>query len=279
MTMFYLLYKEKGVSSFKAINQWARNNNIKKVGHTGTLDPMATGLLLIATDSDTKLIDCIKNHDKRYIVEMEFGYETDTLDAEGQIIKTSEKVINIDEVFKAIESFNNLTYDQIPPLFSAKKVNGQRAYDLARGGNLSFELKTKPVTIYNIKNVEQLSESKFKFEVFVSNGTYIRSLVRDIAHKIDSLATMTSLVRTEIHGIDIVNKDKEINWKLLFTGYEIADVNIIQRIFHGKELKPNTLKDNSDNILVSGNDIIGLITLHSGKVVKSKLLGKKMGEK
>lgn len=273
--MFYLLYKEQGLSSFKAINSWAKSNNIKKVGHTGTLDPMAMGLLLIATDSDTKLIDCIESHDKTYKVQMELGYETDTLDAEGSIIHTSKKVEDHQNVLNAINSFDEVSYEQMPPHFSAKKINGQRAYDLARNGIVDFELKPKLVKIYQITNAKWLGNNAYEFTTNVSNGTYIRSLVRDIAYKLDNFATMTFLERTKIHNLEIELKNTFIDWKKLFNGKVISDKKIIRNIFEGKDINTNIF-DEGDNLLVIEDELVGMISFYDNKIVKSKLLGTKM---
>ena len=188
-----LLNKSKGVSSFSAINHLKRIVGAKKVGHTGTLDPMAEGLIMVMVNGATKFSEDLMKRDKEYYVEMELGYETDSYDLEGTI--TKEFSGKIEEV---INSFLG-KIEQIPPMYSAIKIDGKKLYDLARKG-IEVERKPRKVEIISIKKIKILRNEKIKISFFVevSSGTYIRSLVRDIGEKLGVFATMTRLVRTKI---------------------------------------------------------------------------------
>ena len=267
--MFYLLNKRKGITSFKAIKEFARENNIKKVGHTGTLDPMATGLLLIATDDDTRLIPYVDQGIKSYIVEFEFGFKSDTLDAEGQVEKV-EMPWDDSKVEETIMSFVK-TYDQMPPNFSAKKVNGQRAYKLAREGK-EVVLSTSEVTVENIKDVTKISETKWKFETSVSRGTYIRSLVRDIAHELKTEAIMTELERNILVGFSIEDSGDKVDWKRLISLPTISNVNL-KDLFNGKDVEVDA-QDGEYGIEYK-NDIIGIVIVGNNQITNRRLFGNK----
>lgn len=268
--MFYLLNKKKGITSFKAIKEFARKNNIKKVGHTGTLDPMATGLLLIATDDDTRLISYIDQGTKSYVVEFELGYKSDTLDAEGKVEKVNMSWNDYD-VKETIKTFVK-TYDQMPPDFSAKKVKGQRAYKLAREGK-KVVLSTSEVTIENIKEIARISDTKWKFEVSVSRGTYVRSLIRDIAHELGTEAVMTALERSVLCGFPIEKAGNNIDWRKLISIPTILDLDL-KKLFEGKEL--NVLVKDGEYGVEHKNDIIGIVIIENNKILSRRLFGNKL---
>lgn len=231
--MFYLLNKPKGISSFKAINLFAKQNQIKKIGHTGTLDPLATGLLLVATDADTKLISYVDQHDKRYKVTLVFGKISDTYDSEGKIKDVSSSLPLKDIFWKNLLTFEGLT-NQKPPIFSAKKVQGQRSYKLARQG-LTVNLKEKQV---HMSQFELLffQGNQAIFEVTVSRGTYIRSLVHDLGQKLGCGAIMTDLRRTKIGFLTEKNINQEVSLRTLLSystvkSHEIIDLEDFRQNF------------------------------------------------
>ena len=199
-----LLNKIKGISSFKAINQIKWNIGASKIGHAGTLDPMAEGLMVVMVNSATKFSDDLMKKDKEYYVEMELGYETDTYDAEGKKTKIYDGIIEYDEqnVRDVINSFVGIQ-DQIPPMYSALKVNGRKMYEMAREG-IEIERKPRRVEIYSIRDIT-IKGKMITFYVEVSSGTYIRSLVRDIGEKLSFWATMTKLIRTKIDKYSLEN--------------------------------------------------------------------------
>ena len=199
-----LLNKVKGISSFKAINQIKWNIGASKIGHAGTLDPMAEGLMVVMVNSATKFSEDLMKKDKEYYVEMELGYETDTYDAEGKKTKIYDGIIEYDEqnVRDVINSFIGIQ-DQIPPMYSALKVNGKKMYEMAREG-IEIERKPRRVEIYSIRDIT-IKGQRITFYVEVSSGTYIRSLVRDIGEKLSFWATMTKLIRTKIDKYSLEN--------------------------------------------------------------------------
>lgn len=194
MIGFVNVYKPRGVTSFSIVSRIKKIFNTKRVGHLGTLDPMAEGVLPIAIGKATKLFDYFLDKDKRYIAEFECGYETDTLDAFGEVVERNSKVPSLEEIEKATKNFIG-KIEQIPPKFSAKKINGERAYNLAKQ-KIDFDISAKSVEIYTILASKGLSDSLFVFDVWCRAGTYIRSLGRDIFRSVNSLATMTKLTRT-----------------------------------------------------------------------------------
>ena len=200
-----LLNKSRGISSFKAINKLKWIIGSSKVGHAGTLDPIAEGLLIVMINNATKFSDNLMKRDKEYFVELELGYETDTYDTEGEITEKYEGNIDISnkEIIEVINSFTGEIM-QVPPMYSAIKINGEKLYELARKG-IEVEREARKVKIYSIReiNVESKEKCKISFYTEVSSGTYIRSLVRDIGRKLGVYATMTRLVRTKIDKYNI----------------------------------------------------------------------------
>ena len=210
-----LLNKSKGISSFKAINKlkWIIKSN--KVGHAGTLDPIAEGLLIVMVNNATKFSDNLMKRDKEYFIELKLGYETATYDTEGEVTEKYESEINIsyEKIFEVINSFIGEIM-QVPPMYSAIKINGEKLYELARKG-IEVERQARKVKIYSIREIN-IEQNKISFYTEVSSGTYIRSLVRDIGRKLGVYATMTRLVRTKIdkYSIDESVSLEEIEKKL-----------------------------------------------------------------
>lgn len=176
--------------------------NMPKVGHLGTLDPMATGVLLVTVGGATKLFDLMQQKHKTYIAEFKFGEETNTLDATGEVISSTSNIPTKEQILNVLTSLTG-KIAQIPPKYSAKSINGKRAYELARN-NIEFELKAKEVEIYCL-NLISYENANLKLEIECGSGTYIRSIGRDIAYKTNSLATMISLVRTKVDGFKLEN--------------------------------------------------------------------------
>ena len=186
--------KDKGMTSRDVINVLNKIFQTKKIGHTGTLDPIASGVLVVCLGKYTKLVDLITAYDKEYIAQFSFGYETDTLDSTGNITKQDNKVIAYDELVKTLNNFIG-DYEQTVPIYSAVKIKGKKLYQYARK-NIEVELPKRTVTINNIELLA-FKNNQAKIKVSVSKGTYIRSLIRDIAHELNTYATMTSLIRTK----------------------------------------------------------------------------------
>lgn len=188
--------KPKGVTSRDVVNRLVKIFGTKSIGHIGTLDPLATGVLVCLIGKYTKLGSIMVNHDKEYIATFKFNMLTDTLDDTGNVIAEDKKSVTIDEVNKALKYFNGLTYMQEVPIFSAVKVNGKKLYDYARSGE-EVVLPKKEVTVYDLKLVS-FDNNEVKFKCMVSKGTYIRALIRDICAYIGTYGVMTNLVRTKL---------------------------------------------------------------------------------
>ncbi len=189
-----VLNKPTGMSSSLAVQIIKRTIKPNKVGHLGTLDPLGTGILLIAVNKATKLFDEYLNKDKIYKAVFYFGKETDTLDSEGKIIKSNDVNISLNQVNEISKKFEG-EFEQLPPQYSAKKINGKKAYELARQGK-QVPLKTRHVKIYSCKVLSQMAKNTFMFEIKCSSGTYIRSICRDIAKELSTYGTMLAIIRT-----------------------------------------------------------------------------------
>lgn len=194
------IYKEKGFTSHDVVAKLRGILKQKKIGHTGTLDPDAEGVLPVCLGRGTKLCDMLTDKEKVYEAELLLGIETDTQDTSGVIINRTEVNVSENEVFEAIMSFLG-TYDQIPPMYSALKVGGRKLYDLAREGQV-IERKPRQVTIHDI-DILEMKLPFVKFKVHCSKGTYIRTLCHDVGEKLGCHGCMSSLVRTRVSYFDI----------------------------------------------------------------------------
>ena len=192
------VYKPKGFTSRDIVNIVRKIYNTKKVGHAGTLDPNATGVLPIVIGNATKIVDYIQTMGKSYIGEMTLGIKTDTLDIWGKSIDS--KVINYNKniFFDVIQNYDNKKIMQMPPMFSALKKDGKRLYELARNG-IEIEREKREVDIYSLL-ILNFYDNKIRFEVNCSKGTYIRSLFNDIGFDTNNFSYMSSLCRNK-YGI------------------------------------------------------------------------------
>jgi len=216
-----LFNKDLTWTSFDLVNK-ARNiirkslnkRNIK-VGHAGTLDPLATGLMIVCTGKATKTIDQFMGLNKTYITTIEFGRSTPSFDLETEVDQTKDyQHITKELLLQTLQQFEG-PQDQIPPIFSAININGKRAYQLARKGIVA-ELKSKPITIYKIELLE-FDLPKVTLQIHCSKGTYIRSIARDLGLALDTVAYLTKLERTQIgdyhidQAIDIKQFENQFN--------------------------------------------------------------------
>ena len=269
--MFYLLDKKKGVSSHKFIKNFAKEHDILKIGHSGTLDPLASGALLVATNSDTKLIEFVSNKNKTYVVEFKLGYSSSTYDAEGEVKKVGNDIFSLANI-KLITSKFVKKIKQIPPSFSAKKVNGIRSYKLARAGK-EVKLKSIEVEIFDISNIKKIEKNLFSFIVSVSNGTYVRTLVHDIGLKLNSDAIMTNLRRTKIGDLEVL-KDVQIINPLQIIKMEQIILNKITDLIHGKEIK--VTKNDGQYLLIFKAKIIGVGNVKKNILKSQKIFGERI---
>lgn len=199
-----IINKPKGCTSHDIVYKIKKMLN-EKVGHTGTLDPMAEGVLPILVGKGTLASKYLINHDKKYIVELQLGTKTDTADSEGKIVEqqpVNKELLTTENIEKILQSFIG-KQEQIPPIYSAIKINGKKLYEYARKGQ-EVELKPRQIEIYNIKLLNySVEEKQIKFEVFCGKGTYIRSLCEDIATKFETVGYMKSLKRIQVGDFKI----------------------------------------------------------------------------
>lgn len=226
---FINVNKEKGMSSAFVVTKLkrilrSRGIAFDKIGHTGTLDPDGEGVLPIALGKATRLFDYTLDKKKVYYTEFVFGKETDTLDESGVVIKECDKVVEISDILSVIPTLKG-EIDQIPPLYSAKSVDGRRAYDLAREGK-EFTLKPKRVTIYEIEYLG-VNNGAYAFRITCSGGTYIRSIARDMAYAMGTLGYMR-YIRREASG--------PFNIERAYTLNELESIDIEQNLIKMEEI-------------------------------------------
>ncbi len=258
-----LIDKKKGCTSREVVNQIVKLLDTKKVGHTGTLDPIATGVLVVCVGKATKLVDIITAQDKEYIASVTLGTLTDTLDSDGNIIK--EEIVNLsdNEIISSINSMKG-SYLQEVPIYSAVKINGKKLYEYARE-NIEVELPKRNITVYDISLVSNIERKNgkisFMFKCKVSKGTYIRSLINDIAKKLNTVGIMTDLrrIRQGKFNIDDCIDISQIDNKSIIPVIDVLDdilhINVNDTlkkdILNGKIIDD---KYNVDRVLFISND-------------------------
>ena len=194
-----LIHKEKDFTSFDVVAVVRKLTGQKKVGHTGTLDPNATGVLPVLLGTATKAQDIIPCHDKKYRADFRFGIATDTLDIWGEVIEKKPANVTADEIEKALRCFRG-EIEQLPPMYSAVSVGGKRLYQYAREGK-EVERRPRRVNVYSLEllSFDESSQSG-TLDIYCSNGTYIRTIIDDLAHALGTVGVMTDLVRYEACG-------------------------------------------------------------------------------
>lgn len=191
------VYKEQGYTSFDVVAKLRKMLHIKKIGHTGTLDPLAEGVLPVCIGNATKVCGLLTDKDKEYVTTFKLGLKTDTQDITGTVIAESEVNVTEEEIIAVIKSFIGLI-PQLTPMYSARKVNGKKLYEYAREG-IEVERKTKTVNIRKISDISvDMTEKLVSMRVLCEKGTYIRTLCNDIGEKLGCYATMTELKRTMV---------------------------------------------------------------------------------
>ena len=257
--------KEKDMTSFDVVNEISHLFGIKKVGHTGTLDPMAEGILIICIGKATKIVELLTAKDKEYIAGVKLGIKTDSYDITGNILDTKE-VKDIENLEEVILSYKK-TYLQEVPIYSAVKVDGKKLYEYARN-NKEVELPKKEVTIKEIELLEK-DKDTFIIKTLVSKGTYIRSLINDIGNSLNIYATMTSLNRTKQGKVTIndsykLNDIKSNNYKY-YKIEEVLDYPIIKvdedlefKIKNGVKIKNTFEIENKVLFVNKNNKLLGI---------------------
>ena len=235
--------KEKGYTSRDIVNIVGKVYHTKKVGHTGTLDPMATGVLIVCVGKATKLVSLLTATEKEYVADVLLGVETDSLDTDGNVLR-EENVdcdqTRIDQVLKSMKK----TYLQEVPKYSAVKVKGKKLYEYARS-NQEVKLPKKEVTIYDLERISDVfyENGKIRFQIRckVSKGTYIRSLIRDVAHELGTIGVMSGLCRT---------KQGEFELKDCVSLEQLKEQPTIQSIAHVLSIYPQKVVDGKEEEMI-----------------------------
>ena len=285
-----LIDKPKGVTSHDIVYKVKKLLN-EKVGHTGTLDPNATGVLPLLVGRGTKLSKYLMNHDKTYIVTLKLGEKTDTADSEGKVIEKKEVSKEVFSKEKLLQTFSNFTSKilQTPPIYSAIKVNGKKLYEYARKGQ-EVEIKPREIEIYKISLIEinQIANT-IEFEVSCSKGTYIRSLCEDIAKELNTVGYMKELRRVQVGEFLIKdsitvedlqkNEDNKdfilshfIDLQKYFAKFRIIELSQeeARKFLNGVKLSSN--KENGIYRVQSENKLIGTGILENNKLKRDIII-------
>lgn len=257
------VYKEKGYTSHDVVAKLRGILKQKKIGHTGTLDPDATGVLPVCLGSGTKLCDLLTDKSKEYSTVMLLGVTTDTEDISGKIITQKDVCVSVDQVKEAVVSFEGM-YNQIPPMYSAIKVGGKKLYSLAREG-IEIERTARPVTIDFIR-IEEISLPRVVMTIGCQKGTYIRSLCRDIGEKLGCGACMENLVRTRV-GSNLLEDAFRIDEieKLVKTNQVEKIVNPVDRFF---DEYPKVCVSGRNEMLVRNGNMFKIDGISDEKMVR-----------
>ncbi len=257
MNGIIIINKEMDYTSRDVVNIISKKFHTKKVGHAGTLDPMATGVLVVCIGSSTKLVEILTGHDKEYVAEITLGLLTDTLDTTGNIIKSEDVYFTKDEIIDALNKMLG-EYNQEVPIYSAVRINGKKLYEYARDN----EDVTLPSRMVSVKSIELIDDIKyidnkvvFSFKCTVSKGTYIRALVNDIASKLGTVGTMSKLNRTKQGTFNIEGAQKLSDDLVIINP---TDILPYKKVIVSEELKQDILNGKVlDNIY--NEDIITFV--------------------
>lgn len=275
---FLNVYKPVGMTSHDVVSKLRKLTNIKQIGHTGTLDPFAEGVLPVCIGKATRLIEFLED-DKEYLATVQFGVSTTTYDREGEVIYTSDKKLVSEDVKNALKIFEG-EISQLPPIYSAIKVKGKKLYEYARSGQ-EVEIKPRKVTIENIE-LKSFDEKLQQAEILIkcSKGTYIRSIANDLGQKLECGAHLIKLVRTQAGRFRIENSvnlecldvvENFINPIDLLNYPKIsATADDIEYIRNGRALKNKNLKHGSLVILIYNDNEICAVGIADNDVIKLK---------
>jgi tRNA pseudouridine55 synthase len=245
------IYKEKGFTSFDVVAKMRGITHQKKIGHTGTLDPDAEGVLPVCLGKATKVCDLLTDKDKEYEAVLLLGTTTDTQDISGEVLQKCEVQVTEEEVREAVLSFAG-TYEQIPPMYSALKVGGQKLCDLARKG-ITVERKARTVEIYHIQIIS-IDIPRVKMIVHCSKGTYIRTLCQDIGEKLGCGGCMESLIRTRVAQFGIADAHRLSEIEAYFADGTYPEILFpVDSCF--MQYPALTVSEQADKLLENGNRI------------------------
>lgn len=247
-----LINKEKDFTSFDVVAVVRKLIGQKKVGHTGTLDPNATGVLPVLLGTATKAQDIIPCHDKRYLADFKLGISTDTLDIWGEITEIKAAALKAEEIKRALGSFRG-EIEQLPPMYSAVSVGGKRLYQYAREGK-EVERRPRRVTVYSLELVSfDESAQSGRLDIYCSNGTYIRTLIDDLARAVGTVGVMTDLVRYEACGYRLDDCMTLSELKERAESGDMSFVHSVESIFAVYD--ELTVSDKQANRFVNGNPL------------------------
>lgn len=284
---FLNIYKPSGFTSFDVVAVLRKITHVKQIGHTGTLDPFAVGVLPICIGKSTKLIEYLPD-DKEYIATIQFGANTDTYDVEGEIVKTFDKQISKQDILDVLKNFEG-EIEQIPPIYSAIKINGKKLYEYAREGK-EVEIKSRKVFISKIELLS-FDNDKQSAQILVkcSKGTYIRSIAYDIGEKLNCGGYLTELVRTKagVFCIETALKLEDIK-TLQDVQNNLIDPSAVipipqyqlnneekERVLHGMSIKKRNdfvnIEDNQIVFLIYGGKINAVGLVEEDKIVVKKV--------
>lgn len=278
MNGIVIIDKSAGMTSRDVVNKVSEIFNTKKVGHTGTLDPLATGVLVVCINKATKLVDRLTSNDKEYIAECILGIGTDTLDIQGKVLSEKDTIISKQDIIDTLNKFKGI-YNQEVPIYSAVKIKGKKLYEYARE-NIDIKLPSREITIYDIKLLGEPSyennKTKFKFACRVSKGTYIRSLIRDIASTLNTVGIMSNLRRTKqgkfsietAFTLDNLNKNNIIPIKHILDIKQVELTSDIEKkVLNGAKI--NNIYNENEILFIKNNKEIALYkTDENSKLMK-----------
>ena len=279
MNGILVIDKEEGITSRDVVNVACKKLETRHIGHTGTLDPLATGVLVLGVNDGCKIIDLLTSNRKTYEAEITIGIKTDTLDITGNIEKEEDtSAITLEQIKEVITNFPK-KYMQTVPIYSAVHVDGKRLYEYARN-NIDVKLPQREVEIYDLELISDLVNNKFSIRTSVSKGTYIRSLIEDIGKNLNISTTMSKLRRTKqgifdlsmSYKLDDINKDiKLISIKDALSNYEniIVDEDIEKKVLNGMILELNTTND-LVLVLNKNNKLLAIYKRYDKDITKMK---------
>lgn len=275
---FVNIIKPTGMTSSDVVCKIKKILHMKKVGHLGTLDPAASGVLPVAVGKATKFFDYFLSKEKKYTAVVKFGLATDTLDSFGNITNKDNKKVTEEMINSVISRFVG-EIEQYPPKFSALKVGGKKAYELAREG-IEFELKPRKITIHSINLREKIEDNKYLFDVHCSAGTYIRTLFSDMAESMGTVAFVPVIIRTKSGVFEMENavtfEEFEKNQKLIsiedvFNEFKIIEIDEImaKKVLNGVSVTLDELNVkqviNGQFLIKFKEEIVGLYEIKNGK--------------
>lgn len=280
---FLNIYKPKGKTSHDVVAILRRITKVKQIGHTGTLDPFAEGVLPICIGKATRLIEYLKD-DKAYVATVQFGSATDTYDLEGETTKSSDLIPSLDEIEAKLDDFRG-EIEQTPPIYSAIKVNGKKLYEYARAGE-QVEVKTRKVCISELKLLEYNQETRtLELYIACSKGTYIRSIANDLGEKLGCFGHLIKLVRVQAGDFvvedaikleDLQTKEdveKQLIYPLQKLNYQTYSLDEIEKekISHGMQIFAKNNLENEIVILTYEDTLIAVAESNASKITCKKV--------